>query len=127
MQFVLGIMYLCLIIVNETNEQFWLLLVDKIVQYVMHESFEDRWKNSYVKGDVIMRGYWYEMLHANSCSYTLRNDKPLAYIFSHFIIPSKFTMAPTIHSIRGYASYKLKLEVLGFIVDAIEATRLLIN
>ncbi len=30
---------------NETNEQFWLLLVDKTI-HVVHESFEDGWGNS---------------------------------------------------------------------------------
>jgi hypothetical protein len=36
-------------------------------------------------------------------------------------------MPPTIHFVRGYASYKLKLEVLGFTTNALETTRLLIN
>jgi hypothetical protein len=36
-------------------------------------------------------------------------------------------MPPTIHSVKGYAFYRLKLEMLGFITDVIEATRLLIN
>jgi hypothetical protein len=45
----------------KTNEQFWLLLVDKMV-HVVHESFEDRWGNSYVKGDVVLKGQWYEKL-----------------------------------------------------------------
>lgn len=111
---------------NKTNEQFWLLLVYKIA-HVVHESFEDEWGNSYVKGGVVLRGYWYERLQASSRFYTLRDDKPLAYIFSHLIITSKFAMPPTIQSVKGYASYKLKLEVLGFIIDAIEATRFLIN
>jgi len=45
---------------NKTNEQFWLLLVDKTIH--VHESFEDEWGNSYVKKDVVLRGYWYEKL-----------------------------------------------------------------
>jgi hypothetical protein len=32
-------------------------------------------------------------------------------------------MPPIIHSIRGYASYKFKLEVLGFIIDIVEVAR----
>jgi hypothetical protein len=45
-----------MIVDNETSELFWLFVVDKIVQYVVHESFEDMWINSYVKKDVILRG-----------------------------------------------------------------------
>ncbi len=78
-----------------------------------------------VKGDVVLKGYWYERLHAGS--YILQDDKPLAYIFSHLIITSKFTMPPNTHFVKGYACYELKLEVLGFIIDVAEGTRLLIN
>ncbi len=63
---------------SETNEQFWLFLVDKIVQ-IVHESFEDEQGNSYVEGDVVLKGYWYERPQANNHSYTLHDDKPLAY------------------------------------------------
>lgn len=52
---------IAIIIDSETNEQFWLLLVDKVVHSV-EESFEDQWGNSYVEGDIVLRGYWYERL-----------------------------------------------------------------
>lgn len=41
---------------NDMDERFWLLLVDKTI-YIMQESFEDRWGNSYVEGNVVLRGY----------------------------------------------------------------------
>lgn len=40
------------IIDSETNEQFWLLLVDKVVHNV-EESFKDQWGNSYVEGGIV--------------------------------------------------------------------------
>ncbi len=46
---------------SKTDEQFQLLLVDKMV-HIVHESFKDEWGNSYVEGDVILRGYQYERL-----------------------------------------------------------------
>jgi hypothetical protein len=41
---------------NDMDERFWLLLVDKTI-YIMQESFEDRWGNSYVEGNVVLKGY----------------------------------------------------------------------
>ncbi len=41
---------------NDMDERFWLLLVDKTI-YIMQESFEDMWGNSYVEGNVVLRGY----------------------------------------------------------------------
>lgn len=78
---------------SETNEQFWLLLVDRTI-HIVHESFEDEWDNFHVEGDVVLRGYWYERLHVGSRSYTFHDDKPLAYIFSHLVITSKLHCHP---------------------------------
>ncbi len=41
---------------SETNEQFWLLLMDKVLHNV-EDSFGNQWGNSYVEGDIILRGY----------------------------------------------------------------------
>jgi hypothetical protein len=46
---------------SEKGEQFWLLLVDKLVHVVL-ESFTDAWGNSYVEGDVVLRGFWYDRI-----------------------------------------------------------------
>jgi hypothetical protein len=106
------------------DEQFWLLLVDKTI-HIMQESFEDGWGNSSIERDVVLRGYWFERHQVGSHTYVFRNDKPLAYIFSHLIIISKFIMPPIIHFMKGnYATYELRYDVLSCIIDAIEASNL---
>jgi hypothetical protein len=52
--------------------------------HIVQESFKDDGNNEYVEGDVVLHGIWYDKLSPNSHSYLLRNDKSLAYVFSHF-------------------------------------------
>ncbi len=46
---------------NETNEQFWLLLMDKIID-IVEESFDDQWGNTYVGGDIGTRSYMHVVI-----------------------------------------------------------------
>jgi hypothetical protein len=78
-----------------------------------------------VEGDVVLHGIWYIKLSPNSCSYLLRDDKSLAYVFSHLILASKFPMPPTSHIVKGrYVSYKLSMEVVDIISNALEVAKL---
>ncbi len=77
------------IVNNDNDEQLWLLLVDKIV-HIIQASFEDGWGNPYVKGNVVLRGYWYARQRAGNFTYVLQDDKPHAYVFSHLIMALKF-------------------------------------
>ena len=43
------------------KEPFWILLCDKAVHIVI-ESFIDGWQNSYVVGDVVIRGFYYKCM-----------------------------------------------------------------
>ncbi len=107
------------------DKQFWLLLVDKTI-HIMQESFKDRLGNSYIEGDVVLRGYWFERHQVGSHIYVFRNDKPLAYVFSHLIIASKFIMPPIIHFIKGnYVTHELRYDVLSCIIDVVETSNLL--
>ncbi len=107
------------------DEWFWLLLMDKTV-HIMQESFEDEWGNSCIEGDVVLRRYWFEKHQVGSHTYVFRNEKPLAYIFSHLIIASKFIMPPIIHFIKGnYVIYELRYDVLNCIIDVVETSNLL--
>jgi hypothetical protein len=44
-----------------TNKSFWLIMVDKGV-HTIFESFEDVNMNEWTIGDVVVKGYWYEIL-----------------------------------------------------------------
>jgi hypothetical protein len=66
------------------------------------------------------------LLQPWSHSYTLRDDKPLAFLFSHLILASKFSMPPTLHVVKGnYATYELTHDVEEVILEALEAFKLL--
>lgn len=69
--------------------------------HIVQESFKDDGNNEYVEGDVVLRGIWYDKLSPNSHSYLLRNDKSLAYVFSHLILASKFPMLFTSRRVKG--------------------------
>jgi len=60
-----------------------------------------------------------------SHTYIVRDDKPLTYIYSHLIVACMFVMPPIMHFVKGnFASYELRLEVLDYIIDAIEVVTL---
>jgi hypothetical protein len=78
--------------------------------------FINVWNNEYVTRDIVLHGFWYDRLYVGSCTYLLKDDKPSAYIFSHLILASKFSMPPTSHIVKGkYASYELLLKVMDII------------
>jgi hypothetical protein len=72
---------------KSSNENFWFMLVDKQV-HIVEESFIDACDNTYLKGKMILRGYWYDILRLGSHTYVLRNDKPLAHVYSHLVSAS---------------------------------------
>ncbi len=50
---------------KSTNEDFWLMLVDKCV-YVVEEDFRDAWENSYLQGENVPRGLGFMCLDMTS-------------------------------------------------------------
>jgi hypothetical protein len=59
-------------------------------------------------------------------SYTLHDDKPHAFVFSHLILASKFSMPPTCHAMKGnYATYEFTQVVIEVISEALEDVKLL--
>jgi hypothetical protein len=84
------------------------MLVDEGV-HMVQTSFINGWSNEYVEGDVVLRGFWYDKLFVSSQTYLLRDEKHVAYVFSHLILASKFSIPLTCHKIKGkYTSYELK-------------------
>lgn len=110
---------------DDIEDPFWLMLVDKPCTVVV-DAFTDGWGNSFHAGDFVIRGFWYERLRPGSRSYYLRTDKPNAYILSHLVLASKFSLPPTLHFVRGtYASYELGAEASMIISNALDEVRLL--
>ncbi len=65
----------------------------------------------------MVRGYQSKKLQFGSRSYQLQDDKPLAYVFSHLILASKFSMPPIRQSMKGrYVTYELSTEMAKVIV-----------
>jgi hypothetical protein len=63
----------------------------------------------------------YDRLQQGSRSYTLGNDKPIAYVFSHLVLASKFTMLPTNQPHEVDPKHlKLNHETMNIISDALE-------
>lgn len=79
-----------------------------------------------MEGNVVVCGFWYKHLSTKSYSYTLCDDQPATFVFSHLILAWNFSMSPTTHVAKGsYATYELTYGVSEVILEAIEAFRLL--
>jgi hypothetical protein len=101
------------------HEPFWIVLCDRAI-HIVQESFTDAWDNSFVVGDVVIRGYYYECMQEGSRSYFLSTNKPQAYLFAHLVLASKFSMPPTQHVVKGsHVIYELRHDVLCLISDAL--------
>jgi hypothetical protein len=110
---------------DDFNDPFWIMLVTKCV-HVLQESMLDGWNKQSKTRDVIIYGYWYVRFQQGSRTYTLRNDKPIAYVFSHLVLDSKFTMLPIGHTTQGRShTFELSHEALNIILNALEQIRLL--
>jgi hypothetical protein len=105
------------VIPTTTDEPFWLMLMEKGI-HVVDNSFTNFDGNEWTQGDMVVRGYCYEWLQVESHSYILQNDQPLAFVFSHLIFASKFSLPPTSHMVKGsYITYELKDDVIEFILE----------
>jgi hypothetical protein len=107
------------------DELYWLFLVVKPT-YVVEEAFTNPNGNSYMLGDIVFNGFWYERLREGSRTYLLKNDREASTVYSHVILTSKFSLSPIQHLIKGrFSGYELKLEVKETIDEALSATLLL--
>jgi hypothetical protein len=89
-------------------------------------SFKDVDGNEWIERDIVVQGFWYHQLQPRNHSYTLRDDKPTTFIFSHLILASKFSMLPTLHFVKcNYATYELTHDVEEVILEAFDVFRLL--
>lgn len=104
---------------SENDERFWVMLVTKGEQ-VNLVAFTDDAGNSFVPGELLIQGYWYEQYQAHSRTYLLRDDRPFAYVHSHAVLLSDFSMPPTTHSVKGtFASYELRVSILDSITASL--------
>jgi hypothetical protein len=82
-------------------------------------TFKDAWGNSYVEGDVIIKGFG--MIGSKQVVILMLFE--MTNLHLHLF---SFAMPPTTHSMKGsYMKYEFKVEVLECIIDVIEATRLI--
>ncbi len=101
---------------SENGETFWVMLVTK-GEHLNASAFTDEFGNEFVPGESLIQGYWYEQYAPDSRTYLLRDDRPFAYVHSHAILLSGFSMPPTAHSVKGnFASYELRVHILNSII-----------
>ncbi len=99
------------------------MLCDK-PKHVVIETFIDAYKNTYYEGDELIQGRYYDLLRLGSMTYYFNDDVPLAYIYSHLVYASNFTMPLTSHNIRGsYPTFELPNETLLSIKEALKDLR----
>jgi hypothetical protein len=107
------------------GEPYWLMMV-VLPTHTVLDTFTDPDGNTYLPGDVIFSGYWYERLKEGSRTYLLRNDKQPTSVYSHVVLTSKFSLPPIAHAIKSrFAGYELKPEVSEIIEEAFQAAVLL--
>lgn len=87
---------------------------------MVKEHFIDEWGQEGFEGDYVLWGLWYERLHQNNKSYYLLEDSPLAYVYSHLVVPSNFVLPPTTHVVKGSLyTYEVFVGVLAIIQEGI--------
>jgi hypothetical protein len=107
------------------DEPYWLIIVVKAT-HVVQEAFTDPDGNSYVLGDVVFSGLWYERLKDRSQTYLLRNDREPSSVYSHLVLTSKFSLPPIAHPIKGrFLGFELKPKVREIIDEALRGALLL--
>jgi hypothetical protein len=56
----------------------------------------------------------------------VRDDKPIAYVYSHLVFAFKSSLPFTTHAMKGnYASYELDGNVINLIYEALDQVELL--
>ena len=104
---------------SEEGETFWVMLVTQ-GEHVNAEAFTDHFGNGFVPGESLIQGYWYEQYQIGTRTYLLRDDKPFAYVHSHAVLLSDFSMPPTTHFVKGnLASYELRQCILDSITNSL--------
>ena len=107
------------------QEPWWLMIVVKAT-YIVEEAFTDPDENTYVPGDVVFDGIWYERLKEGSRTYLLRNDREPSTVYSHVVLTSKFSLPPIAHPIKSRLSgFELKVDVKEIIDEALRGAVLL--
>jgi len=96
------------------------MLVDKCV-HVVKENFIDVWGNSYLEGEMVVWGYWYDIVRPSSFTYILKDDKLVAHVYFHLVLISKFSLPFIVHKVKGnYASYELDGNVINIIFNTLD-------
>jgi hypothetical protein len=103
---------------SSTYKNFWIMLIDIPIHMVKYH-FIDAWEQCF-EGDYVVQGIWYERSSLSIRSYYQLEDSPLAFVYFHLIVSSKFFIPPTTHSIRGSLStYELSIEVFDIIHERV--------
>jgi hypothetical protein len=89
------------------------------------ETFIDIYKNTYYEGNEVIHEHWYDLLRVGNRTYLFNDNAQPAYIYSHLVCATKFTMPPTSHNVRGnYPTFELPNDILQLIEEALKDLRL---
>jgi hypothetical protein len=81
----------------ENGDPFFVVLCNKPL-HMCEQTFEDNWGNAWYKGDMILRGVWYDKVshqQGTNISNMLLIDFGPTYVYSHLVVASKFPMLPS--------------------------------
>jgi hypothetical protein len=83
---------------NIVDENFWILLCDKML-HMVQEDFTNGPSQKWHPREWVLQGFWYEKLRPNNRLYILCDDFAHAFVFSHLVVSSKFSMPPIAHNV----------------------------
>jgi hypothetical protein len=106
---------------NNEGVDFFILQCIKEMHIVQENVGLDDWGNFVEKGDEIIIGHYYKQLGTRKSSYVLISDKSLAFIYSHLVCNSKFSLLQAVHKQKGgstsYSLPSITLEQIKFILE----------
>lgn len=105
----------------ERGDPFFVILCDRVL-YSNPETFVDDWGNTWSKGDMLVRGFYYSRISSGrrgpNVMYEILKDRP-AYACSHHVICSDFLMLPT-YAKKGLQRYGMSSEVRSVVLNALD-------
>jgi hypothetical protein len=85
------------------------------------KTFQDRFGNTCLTGEFVIRSYWYEILREESWTYFLNDKVGPDYIYSHLVKVAKFVMLPIGHRCKdSQVTYELSPKTLQTINNVFE-------
>lgn len=89
---------------DDGGAEFYILICTKPMYIFQGDSIRDAWNTLVDHGDEVLEGLYYRQQGRNDNSYVLLRDQGVAYVFSHHVVATKFSMRMAPYKQKGGVS-----------------------